>query len=93
MNWLLRSSPCIGGCVLGLLGELLEELRQRLTQLLHELLDLLVGGALLERLLQPVLGRAQGALGVRQVAVLDAQGNVPELGDGEVARRRACRRA
>ncbi len=79
--------------VLRLLGELLEELRQRLTQLLHELLDLLVGGALLERLLQPVLGRAQGALGVRQVAVLDAQRDVPELGDDAVARRRASRRS
>ena len=93
MNWLLRSSPCIGGCVLRLLGELLEELRQRLPQLLHQLLDLLVGGALLERLLQALLGGAQGALGVGQVAVLDAQGNVPQLGDDAVARRRACRRA
>ena len=53
--------PLHGRLVLRLLGELLQELRQRLPQLLHQLLDFLVGGALLERLLQALLGRAQRA--------------------------------
>ena len=71
--------------VLRLLGQLLQELRQRLPQLLHQLLDFLVRGALLERLLQALLGGAQAALGIGQVAVLDAQRNVPQLGDDAVA--------
>ena len=74
----------------GLLGKLLEELRQRLPQLLHEALDLLVGGAFLQRLGQALLGGAQGALGIGEIAVLDAQGDVPQLRDDAVARR-ACR--
>ena len=84
-NWLLRSMALHRRLVLRLLGELLQELRQRLPQLLHQLLDFLVRGALLERLLQALLGGAQGALGVGQVAVLDAQRDVPQLRDDAVA--------
>ena len=73
--------------VLRLLGELLQELRQRLPQLLHELLDFLVRGALLQRLRQALLGGAQGPLGVGEIAVLDAQRDVPQL-----RRSRCCGR-
>ncbi len=63
----------------GLPVELIEELRQRLPQLLHQALDLLVRRAVAQRLLQPVLCGAQGALGVGEIAVLDAQRDVPQL--------------
>ena len=71
--------PCMGGWPSRLLLQLLEELRQRLPQLLHQALDFLVGGTLLKRLRQALLGGAQRALGVGEIAVLDAQGNVPQL--------------
>ena len=70
---------------LGLPGELLQELRQRLAQLLHQALDLLVAGAVAQRLLQLLLRRPQRALGVGQIAVLDPQRHVPQLGDHAVA--------
>ena len=72
--------------VLRLLGELLHELRQRLTQLLHELLDLLVRRAVLQGLRQALLGGAQGALGIGEIAVLDAQRDAPQLRRHAVAR-------
>ena len=73
----------------GLLAQLLEELRQRLPQLLHQALDLLVGGALLDGLGQALLGGLQRTLGVGEIAVLDAQRDVPQLLDDAVADRRA----
>ena len=72
---------------LGLLAQLLEELRQRLPQLLHQALDLLVRGALLDGLGQALLGGLQRTLGIGEIAVLDAQGDVPQLLDDAVADR------
>ena len=66
------------------LGELAQELVHRLAQLVGEALDLLVGGAALQRLAQALLGGAQLALGLGQVAVLDLQRHRPEpVGDLE----------
>ena len=72
---------------LGLLAQLVEELRQCLPQLLHQALDLLVGCALLDGFRQALLGGLQRTLGIREVAVLDAQRHVPQLGDDAVADR------
>ncbi len=60
------------------LGHLLHELVEGLFQVLGELLHLLVGSVALDRLLELVLGGAQGLLGVREVAVLDLEGHLPE---------------
>ncbi len=65
--------------VLRLLLQLVEELRERLPQLLHEPLDLLVRGAVLERLRQTLLRLAQRTFRVGEIAVLDAQGDIPQL--------------
>src|SRR5581483_6673698 len=62
--------------VLRLSRQLLEKLGERLPQLLHQPLDLLVGGALLQGLRQALLRSPQCALRVREVAVLDAYGDV-----------------
>ena len=66
---------------LGLPHHLLHQLVQRLPQLLHQALDLLVGGAVLQRLGELLLQVAQPALGVGQVAVLEPQRDMPELVD------------
>ena len=64
------------------LGELLHELVEGLLQVLGELLHLFVRRVALDRLLEAVLGCAQGLLGIRQVAVLDLEGHLPQqIGD------------
>ena len=65
----------------GLAGELLHELVERLAQLVHEPLDLFVGGALLKRLGEVLLGFTHTPLGFGEIAVLEAQRDVPELID------------
>ena len=74
------------------LGELAQELVHRLPELVGQALDLLVGGAALERLAQPLLGGAQLALGVGEVAVLDLERHRPEpFGDLEEVGVALCR--
>ena len=68
------------------LGELAQEFVHRRAQLLHELVDFLVAGAAFERILQRLLRLAKTLLGGRQVAVLDAERDLPEIGD-DVAQR------
>ena len=54
------------------------------AKILHQLADLVVARAALQRLAQGLLGRAQVALGLGRVAVLDLQRHRPqELGDVE----------
>ncbi len=67
---------------LGLLGELAEEIVERLSQLRHQLLDFFLGGAVLDRLGQPVLRLPQPLLGFRQVTLLQPQRQRPQLVDG-----------
>ena len=76
--------------VLGVLRQLLDVLAQRVAQLLHQAVDLGVGRALLQRLGELVLRVAQRPLRVRQVAVLDAQRELPQaVGHALQARARA----
>ena len=66
------------------LGQFLEEFVERGAQVFSELLDFLVAGAALQCLAQLLLRGAQIALGVGEIAVLDAQRHLPEIiGDGE----------
>ena len=67
--------------VLLLRGKRLQVARQRRAQLVDEALDLLGRGSLLQRLHQRVLGGIQGALGLGQIALLDAERRRPELID------------
>ena len=67
--------------VLRLLGERLHVARQGIAQIVDELLDLLGRGILLQRLRERVLRRFELALGLGQVAVLDAERDLPELID------------
>ena len=68
-----------GSCVL---GELLDVLAQRVAQLLHQVVDLGIGRTLLQSLGELVLRLAQRALGIGQIAVLDAQRELPQpVGD------------
>ncbi len=62
-----------------LLGQRLHELLHGLAQFLHQARDLLVGRIVLQRILQRLLGVAQAALGQRQIAVLDAERDLPEI--------------
>ena len=68
----------LAGVAPRLLDHRLEHAVDRLLQLLDQLLDLGVGRVVGERVLQPLLDRAQIALGHRQLAVLDAQRGVPQ---------------
>ena len=68
------------------LGEFPQEFVHRRAQLLHELVDFLVAGAALERLLERLLRLAKPLLGRRQVAFLDAERDLPEIGN-DVAQR------
>ena len=61
-------------------------LLHRLAQLLRQLRDLLVGGAVLERLAKLLLGGAEFLGGERQVAVLDAERDRPEIVDDPAQR-------
>ena len=67
--------------VLRLRGERLEIARQRGAELIDKALDLLGRGVLLQRLRERVLRGLHVALGLGQVAVLDAQRHRPELID------------
>ena len=67
--------------VLLLRGKRLQVARQRRAQLVDEALDLLGRGSLLQCLHQRVLGGIQGALGLGQIALLDAERRRPELID------------
>ena len=64
-----------------LLRQRLQELLHRLAELLGEPCDLLVGGAVLQRLAERLLGVAERLGGERQVAVLDAERDRPEIVD------------
>ena len=63
------------------MGERLHELLQGIAQLLGELGDLLVGGVVLQRLLEGVLGGAQLLGSQRPVAVLEAERDRPQVVD------------
>ena len=67
--------------VLLLRGERLEIARQRRAELIDQTLDLLRRRPLLQRLHQCVLRRVQGALGLGQIAFLDAERRRPQLLD------------
>ena len=73
------------------LGEFAQEFVHRLAQLLHELVDFLVAGAALERVLQRLLRLAKPLLGGREVALLDAERDFPEIGDDVAQRVRRSR--
>ena len=60
-------------------------IHRRLKFIVRQFLDLLVGGPLLQRLLQPLLRLAQRALSIGEAAVLDAQRHVPQLRGHAVA--------
>ena len=75
-----------------LLGQRLQEFLHGLAELLGEPGDLLVGGAVLQRLAERLLRVAERLRGERQVAVLDAEGDAPEIvDDARGARRRSAR--
>ncbi len=61
------------------LGEFAQELVHGLAQFRHQLVDLLVGGVVLQRLLQRLLRLAQPLLRSGQVAVLDRQRHLPHV--------------
>ena len=67
-----------------------KELGQRLPELLHQFLDFLVRRALFQRLRQPFLGGAQSPLCIGEIAVLDAQRDVPQLRRHAVACASRC---
>ncbi len=64
-----------------LLGHRLQEFLHRLAKLVGEPRDLLVGGAVLQRLAERLLRVAERLCGERQVAVLDAERDRPEIVD------------
>ena len=75
----------------------LQEFLHGLTELVGKALDLLVGGAVLQRLLQRLARGLQALLGVRHVAVLDGARHRPEIVEqvaeivvGPRIDRRAC---
>ena len=61
------------------LGEFAQEILHRLAQFLHRLVDVLVTRAVLQQVLQVLLGLTQALLRRRQVAFLDAERDVPEV--------------
>ena len=65
--------------LLRLLGERLQIARQRAAQLIDQAIELLRRSVPLQSLAQPVLRRLHVALGFGNVAVLDAERQVPEL--------------
>ena len=60
-------------------GQRLEKFLHRGAQLRHQPLDLLVGGAIFQRFGQGLLGVPQPPFGKRQIAVLDAERDFPEV--------------
>ena len=75
---LVRPCALLLHVALHLLGQRGHELVHGLLHLVHQALDLFVRGALGERVLQRLLEPTQLALGHRQIAFLDAQGEFPE---------------
>ena len=63
-----------------LLGQLPHVILRRLAQLLHQLGDLLIRGAVLHRLRQPLLRPAQPFERIRQVAILEQHRQIPHRG-------------
>jgi hypothetical protein len=79
---------------LHLLGQFAHVAVHRLAQFLGQARQLLLIGAALHGLLQPVLCGAQLAFGVREVAILEQQGQLPKVIDHlEQPRITACRAA
>ena len=78
----VRQARHLPGVLHGLLGHLLQEIVHRLAQLLHQALDLRIRGVVLQRFGERALRIAQALLGERQVAVFEAERDLPEIVGG-----------